>query len=110
MLRIAAVESVLRKLLASPSVSLSLHPLKGVYAGQVGLSSRRILLNPFNGCVTDTVVHELIHLHYNRRLAPWGELEEHIVEAIEDCVVRYINRSSKRRATWHRLIQQKIEV
>lgn len=107
-LTVGAMERQLRKILLAPETSLEFHHLKGTFAGEAKLQTRQIKLNPFNGGITETVIHELIHIGYEGELQRWGALEEPIVEALEDAVVRYVNRNPKRRSWWHQKIQEKL--
>lgn len=107
MLTVAKVEASLRKLLKSPDVVLSIEYLAD-NGGDVDRKTHKIRINPYNGCVTDVVVHELIHLFYERQMKFWGQLEEPLTLAVEDEVVRYINSDPKRCLKWHQLISDKL--
>jgi hypothetical protein len=109
-LTVARVERELRSAIEAGDVYIRQQPLKGSVA-QVDIANKphRILLDPLRGALLDSLVHEVIHVVFLDRLLPWGALEEPIVEAIEEQVVRYINRSKTRVAWWRRVIDEALE-
>lgn len=70
-------------------------------AGLADPDKQRIYLNPLHGGLLETLIHELLHLELRLELNPFGQtLEEHLVTALADKLVRQINRSKARSAWW----------
>jgi hypothetical protein len=76
--------------------------------GEYDPNTRTIFLDPFNASLLDGLIHELLHHKIYHRLASWGAGEEPVTEALEDMVVRYINRSKSRRRWWRRAFKAKL--
>jgi hypothetical protein len=100
-LTLAAFERSLRAALTSGKVHLSREELARCVA-QVNVDHppHQIKFDPLRGAVMDSIVHELIHVVWNDQIEPWGDLEEPIVAAIEQEIVRFINRSERRVEWW----------
>lgn len=98
----ARLERALRDLLTSGKVRVAMQPMKDC-AGMVNLDGKppMILVDPMDAGFINIVVHELIHLVYEKELAVWGKLEEPVVEALEASLVSFINQS-ERRVNWWR--------
>lgn len=72
-------------------------------AGLADSNKQRIYLNPVHGGLLETLLHELLHLELCFELNPFGRtLEEHIVAALADKLVRQINRSKQRSEWWNK--------
>jgi hypothetical protein len=70
-------------------------------AGISDYRTQTIHLNPVNGALLETLLHELLHLELRLEFNPFGrELEECCVLALADGLVRHINRSKARHAWW----------
>lgn len=109
----ASVERALRARLVHPGTSIRFAKLKvnqgcaRVDYGPDGFPE--ITVDPYRCAVIDGVLHELLHVCFNSDLAKWGKLEEAPVEALEDQLVRYVNRNSKRVEWWRKAIASKAE-
>jgi len=109
MLTRASVEKSLRVRVSRPDVNLKLQNLTA-NAGEVNLtgSPTVIVIDPLDGLLS-TLIHELIHVEFNERLAEWGFFQEPFVLTMEDCIVRYINKSDARLRWWRRKIEKLLE-
>lgn len=67
-----------------------------------------VVVDPMRGGLIECVVHELLHAAYAEELAPWGELEEAIVLAVEREVMGLINGSRRRVKWWRDAIAHKL--
>ena len=108
----ASVEKELRKLCKSKSLEFRTRAITGASGlliwGEKGLPSL-IVIDPAHGAVIDTADHELLHYRFRKDIQVWGsELEEAIIEALEDRIVRYINRSEKRVNWWRNAITKRL--
>lgn len=110
----ASVEKELRKLARSERIEFYMADLTGqectamLVWGSNGLPDR-ILLDPYLGGLIESTIHELLHIHQKRPTKDLGkELEEAHMEAFEDRVVRYVNRSDKRIQWWRRCIAKRL--
>lgn len=105
MLTLPKLEKSLRDRLRTGSVRVVNQPMSGA-CGMVNLDRKptTIVIDPLQAGFMNVMVHELLHLCYRKELEQWGKLEECVVEAVEDQVVRYINRDAKRVEWWRRRI------
>lgn len=71
-------------------------------------TTKRVTIDAFSVALLDGLIHELFHHCHYHRLASWGAGEEPVTEALEDMVVRYINRSQRRSRWWRRAIKAKL--
>lgn len=101
----AEYENGLRAGLASVRVELS--DLENACA-EYDPVRKVVTLDAFNGALLDGLIHELFHHCHYHRLAAWGAGEEPVTEALEDMVVRYINRSERRARWWRRALKAKL--
>lgn len=70
-------------------------------AGLSNWQTQEIHLNPLHGPILETLLHELLHLELRQELNPFDiVLEELIVDAFADKLVRFINGSKSRSAWW----------
>lgn len=67
-----------------------------------------IVVDPHQSSLLEGVIHELIHVAYRSDLERWGYLEEPIVMALEDQMVRHINRNPKRAEWWRARIAERL--
>ena len=106
----AAVEKRLREAVRGGHVVIRQRPLRAAVA-QVDVNNHPhlILLDPLRGALMDSLIHELVHVVYLREVEMWGQLEEAVVEAIEEGIVRYINRSRGRVEWWRKQIDAALE-
>jgi len=101
----ADYETGLRAGLASVRVRIREMDTSG---GEYDPATKSVLLDPFNASLLDGLIHELLHHVHYHRLAAWGVGEEPVTEALEDSIVRYINRSKTRRRWWRRAFAAKL--
>ena len=99
-------EAMLRAGLASVSVVVA--DMDGCYAGRYEPDKKLITLDSFHGGLLDTLLHELLHHCQYNKLSSFGAGEEIVVEALEDLLVRYVNRSQRRRRWWRRALSAKL--
>lgn len=67
-----------------------------------------VTIDAFRVALLDGLIHELFHHCHYHRLASWGAAEEPVTEALEDMVVRYINRNERRARWWRRALKAKL--
>lgn len=89
------------------SVTLRMREMDGA-SGEYDPDTRTVSLDPFNGGLLETLVHELLHHVAYEKLASFGSMEESVVLSIEDELVRFINRSRTRRRWWRRALKAKL--
>jgi hypothetical protein len=106
-LTVAAAEQALRRMVTGGHVIVRRHVLHRATA-QVDVSNHPhlILIDPVRGAALDCLIHELIHVAFLEKLAEWGALEEEVVLALEDRIVRHINRSPARVAWWRKKLDR----
>lgn len=103
---LARMERTLR--VALHGCRVSFRPLKRENAKVIlDQRPRLIHIDPMRGGHLECLVHELIHVAYERQLAEWGALEEPIVEVLELVMTRYINGSERRTAWWRDRLREK---
>jgi hypothetical protein len=71
-------------------------------------AGKTITLDTFQVAQLDGLVHELLHHCHYHRLASWGAGEEPVTEALEDTLVRYINRNKRRNRWWRNALRAKL--
>jgi hypothetical protein len=101
----AKYDAMLRAGLGSVTVSIREMDADG---GEYNPDTRRVFLDPFNAALLDGLIHELLHHVIYQELASFGAAEEPVTEAIEDMMVRYINRGERRRKWWRRALAAKL--
>lgn len=109
MLTVAAVERTLRRTLAKSTIRVASLPYEAARVKIHPGVPANIELDRVHAAPLPCVLHELIHVAYYDELAKWGRLEEPVVEAIEETILRYINRDPKRLAWWRKRITAALE-
>jgi hypothetical protein len=109
----ASIERELRLLIRSKGIEFRSRKIKGgsglVVFGD-GERPHLIVLDPAQGGLIENAIHELLHVLFREEMEVWAkELDEAINSAIEDCVVRYINRSEKRVDWWRAAVAERLD-
>ena len=107
----SALELQLRRLMESDRIELQVAPLKD-QDGWIDFDRPKacVTIDPFCCGYLPVLIHELIHYARYHSLEAWGDMEETIVLAVEDDIVRYINRSQLRRNWWRKRLVDYLDI
>ena len=99
---IASIEKLLRPIATSllKTTQITWMPDN---AGQTHLQTKETELNPIHGGLLETLVHESFHHLVTPHRTPFFSMDVHelFIEAVEDKLVRHINRTPSAQAFWY---------
>lgn len=106
----AKLERELRAVLVSGRATLKTARFRD-HCADVNLARKPhpIRVDTFHVGMLSAVIHECLHVSCDTALSLWGELEEPVVAAVEDEIIKYVNRRPRLHAAWRKAIEEALD-